>query len=278
MSRNDGVQLGFDYAVLDTETRAFVEGRARAIHQIARITAGGIVQIGKHLSEVKERLREHNEGRSRDDQERLGFLKWIEREFAWKKWTAEQFMKVHRQFKSVNFTNLEIDVSALYLIAAPKTPEPVRREAVKIAMSGEHVTHGTVKAVIAEYNKTGDANVAVGKLFHAVAEARKEAAAVLPSPAEARRTAIATGAHTLDRTGVYQPPVTQEQQADYKADMALTNPPFQFCRWVNDDAISPGDAAGVITKRQWKQYYRNIDRAVKWLAELQERLQCDGSK
>jgi hypothetical protein len=37
-------------------------------------------------------------------------------------------MAVHEAFKNVKLTNLEIDVSALYLIAAPSTPEPVVKE------------------------------------------------------------------------------------------------------------------------------------------------------
>jgi hypothetical protein len=272
------IQLGFDYAALDTETRAFVEGRARAIHTIARMTAAGIVQIGQHLNEVKERLKEHNKGRSHQDQERLGFLEWIKREFAWKEQSARNFMMVYDRFKSTNFGDLEIDISALYLIAAPSTPEPVREEVVRVAISGERVSHGTVKAVIAQYNKTGDADAAVSQIFRAVAEARKEAAAVLPSPSEARRTAIATGAHTLDRNGVYQPPMTVEQQADYKADMMTTDPAYRFCQWVGDGTITPEGAARIIVKRQWKEYYRNIARAIEWLEDFREALRCNEEK
>ena len=55
------------------------------------------------------------------------FLDWIEREFAWSQQHASRFMHVHEQFKLRNLSNLEIDVSALFLIAAPSTPEQVRR-------------------------------------------------------------------------------------------------------------------------------------------------------
>jgi hypothetical protein len=47
------------------------------------------------------------------------FLEWIEREFAWSRQSAERFMKVYEWFKCNNLLLLEIDVSALYLIAAP---------------------------------------------------------------------------------------------------------------------------------------------------------------
>jgi hypothetical protein len=40
--------------------------------------------------------------------------------------SAERFMHVAARFKLDKLSNLEIDVSALYLIAEPKTPEPVR--------------------------------------------------------------------------------------------------------------------------------------------------------
>ena len=104
----------FDYGALDRETRRLVEDRAGQIHQLARKTAAGIALIGEYLTDVKAQLK-HGQ-----------FLEWIDREFAWKEWTAQQFMKVYKCSKTVNFTDLEMDVSALYLIAAPSTPEPVR--------------------------------------------------------------------------------------------------------------------------------------------------------
>jgi hypothetical protein len=262
---DEPTQLRFDYGSLDADTRQYVLERTERIHKLVRMTAAGIVQIGQDLTEVKARL-----GHGK-------FLDWIKKEFGWKERSAENFMSVYRNvtphLKSATIADLQIDCRALYLIAAPSTPEPVRQEAVKVALSGEHVSHGTVKAVIAEYNKTGDADAAVGQIFRAVAEARKEASVVLPSPADARRAAIATGAHTLDRNGVYQPPLTVGQQADYKADMMMTDPAFQFCRWVGDGAITAESAARIIAKRQWKQHYRNIARAIAWLGELKERLQ-----
>ena len=60
---------------------------------------------------------------------RLGhgqFMEWIEREFAWSQRAAYRFMEVHEHVKVANLASLEIDASALYLIAAPSTPEPVR--------------------------------------------------------------------------------------------------------------------------------------------------------
>ena len=54
------------------------------------------------------------------------FLKWIKKEFGWTQPSAWAFMQVYKRFKLSNFDNLQIDVSALYRIAAPSTPEAVR--------------------------------------------------------------------------------------------------------------------------------------------------------
>jgi hypothetical protein len=269
---SDEVQLRFDYESLDTETRTFILERAEKIHKLARATAAAIVQIGQHLIEVKERLREHNKGRSHGDQERLGFLRWIEREFAWKQSVAYNFMQVAQNVKLTNFVNLEIDVSALYLIAAPKTPEPIRVEAIRRAELGEKVTHGTVKDVITEYNRTGDGPAAVAKLFDAVREARKELQQ-LPSPAEARRTAIETGAHTLDRTGTYQPPMTEKDQADWRADWKRVTPLWEFLRWIATEE-SVADLVRIIETRSWKQEFGPCDVAAAWLTEFDRKLCC----
>jgi Protein of unknown function (DUF3102) len=63
---------------------------------------------------------------------------WLETEFGWSAVTAWRFMNVFKQIKLSTVNNLEIDVSALYLIAAPKTPEPVRKEIIERA---HHVTN-----------------------------------------------------------------------------------------------------------------------------------------
>jgi hypothetical protein len=141
---NTPEQLRFDYAALDTDTRIFVQERAERIHNLARMTAAGIVQIGQYLTEVKERLK-HGK-----------FLEWIEREFGWSQPSAWRFMNVHEQFKLSNLNNLQIDVSALYLIAAPKTPEPVRSQIIARAENGERVTFSGTRAVVQHFAQTGE--------------------------------------------------------------------------------------------------------------------------
>lgn len=137
-------QLSFDYNELDPPTRAFVREREERIHNLARMTATGIVQIGQYLSEVKERI-----GHGR-------FLQWIGDRFEWKQAQAYRFIQVYENVKITNLINLDIDVSALYLIAAPKTPEPVRNAILTRAGNGESITHQGVRAVVNRYTETGE--------------------------------------------------------------------------------------------------------------------------
>jgi hypothetical protein len=140
----------FDYATFDPDTRRVLRERAEQIRGLARTAISGIMEIGKHLTEVKEQLG-HGQ-----------FLKWIDAEFRWRQRTAENYMAVYARFKSANFADLQIDPSALYLIAAPSTPESVRVEAVRRAESGEHVSHRDVRALVQRVKETGElAEVAV---------------------------------------------------------------------------------------------------------------------
>jgi hypothetical protein len=72
------------------------------------------------FSDLKERL-EHGQ-----------WLPWLKGEFGWSRQTAVSFMQVYECFKCQNFGQLEVDVSALYLITAPSTPEPVRGATMKL--------------------------------------------------------------------------------------------------------------------------------------------------
>jgi hypothetical protein len=140
--------LRFDYDALDTETRRFVMERAERIHNLARMTAAGIVQIGQYLTEVKDRLK-HGQ-----------FLDWIEREFEWKERSAQNFMNVYRHvtphLKNATVADLQVEFRALYLIAAPKTPEPVREQIIARAENGERVTFSGARAVVEHFVETGD--------------------------------------------------------------------------------------------------------------------------
>jgi hypothetical protein len=92
-----------------------VASEAAAIIRLhARQAVAGVLGIGGQLERVKAAL-----GHGL-------FLAWLAAEFGWSDDTARNLMNAWRAFKNRTVRDLEpIDVSALYLLAAPSTPEAV---------------------------------------------------------------------------------------------------------------------------------------------------------
>jgi hypothetical protein len=128
--------IKFSYDILETTTRQVVQERTIEIKSLLRRTAQDIIDIGKKLSEVKQELG-HGQ-----------FLDWLRTEFDWSESAARKFMQVHRKFKTVNFTNLNIATSAMYLLAADSTSETARNEALQRASDGEVITRAKAKAIV----------------------------------------------------------------------------------------------------------------------------------
>ncbi|MBO3459004.1 DUF3102 domain-containing protein [Aetokthonos hydrillicola Thurmond2011] len=133
--------VDFDYKNFDTETRIVIQQETKEIKSLMRTTIQAIVEIGQKLTHVKTRLGHGN------------FGNWLNVEFDWSLKTASRFMQVYENFKSDNLTDLNIAISALYLLASPSIGEEVRKEALKRASAGENITYTKAKTIIAEYTK-----------------------------------------------------------------------------------------------------------------------------
>lgn len=130
----------FDYESLDIKTSKFIQQQTGEIRGLMRRTAQDIFEIGQKLIQIKEKL-----GHGR-------FGTWLSVEFGWTERTAQQFMNVARQFKSENFSDLQLAPSALYVLAAPSTSAKARQEAIERAASGEMITHKTAKVIKKKYD------------------------------------------------------------------------------------------------------------------------------
>ena len=130
----------FDYSELDTETSSVVQQRTDEIRALMRRTAEDIIAIGRKLIEVKARLG-HGQ-----------FLAWLEAEFGWHRGTANRFMQVADAFSAVEMSQIAtFAASALYLLAAPATPETARAEALERAAAGEAITHSLARGILARH-------------------------------------------------------------------------------------------------------------------------------
>jgi hypothetical protein len=129
----------FDYGTLDQETRIVVQQRTDELKTMFRRTAEDIVEIGKKLDDVRKRLRNGQ------------FDDWLKAEFDMSRRTAYNFVNVYERFGSANFAQLDISVSALYLLAAPGTSDEARAEALTRAEAGESITHAAAKDIVVEH-------------------------------------------------------------------------------------------------------------------------------
>jgi hypothetical protein len=132
------VQTTFDYRRVAPAWRDVLKQRAEMIRLVVWRTAEDIMRIGEWLMEAKEGLK-HGE-----------WMRWLKAEFGWSDRTARSFMHVYECFKSEKISNLTIDLTALYRIAAPCTPEAVREEAIARARRGERITSALVRTILKE--------------------------------------------------------------------------------------------------------------------------------
>ena len=132
-------QQGFNYEILDRQTRTTVKQTTSEIKGLIRQTAQEIVEVGQKLATVKRQLK-HGEFRS-----------WLKSEFNWSVSSATKFMQVSEQFKNVNLAHFNFATSALYVLAAPSTPESARQYALEIASKGENITYSLAKLIIKQH-------------------------------------------------------------------------------------------------------------------------------
>ena len=124
--------MAFSYASLAPDVRARVETATARLHDLERRTSESIIEMGQHLIEVKRDIGHGN------------FLSWLEAEFGWTRQTAHNLMQVAERFANVK--NLDISPSALYILAAPSTPDEMVVEFTELAALGQKITHKDVKA------------------------------------------------------------------------------------------------------------------------------------
>jgi len=130
----------FDYTALDVSTSQFVQQQTGEIRGLMKRTVESVFEIGQRLIIVKERL-----GHGR-------FGSWLETEFEWSQDTASNFINVAKKFGNLpNLSEFDMAASALYLLAAPSTPDAARDEALARAKAGESITKKTAKSIKQKY-------------------------------------------------------------------------------------------------------------------------------
>lgn len=154
----------------------FLVEKAAAIRTLATSLARDVAEIGKHLAEVRERF-----GRGDNPQ----FLAWALDTLGWSQATVYRYIKIYKFSQTSDFINvdkIDLDVSSLYLLAAPSTSDEVRAEVIEQATTGtEKVTHKTVKKTVARHTQAKKEKAApVDRLWVEVAKAVEDEAPTEP--------------------------------------------------------------------------------------------------
>ena len=127
----------FDYEALTPEQRNLVIQRTGEIQERLQRSAQDIWEIGQRLADVRDQLK-HGQ-----------FDSWLKAEFGWSRRTAYNFINVYETFgERANLAQLDIASSALYLLAAPSTPDELRKEVLLKAKEGEKITHKELRSEI----------------------------------------------------------------------------------------------------------------------------------
>jgi hypothetical protein len=115
----------------------FLVETALAIRRLAKNVVGDVVEIGRLLAQAKEHCA-HGQ-----------WLLWLQKEFSWHERTARNFMRLFELSKSESFSDLEtLDLSSLYRLARPSTPESVREDAAARVRAGETPTLGEIRDAV----------------------------------------------------------------------------------------------------------------------------------
>jgi hypothetical protein len=154
------------------------------------------------------------------------------------------------RFKSQNFCDLTIELSALYLISAPSTPEPVQREVIERAKRGEPMTRAKALEVLEDY------------------KSRVE----LPPPSLARQIAIANGQATAASNDTYILPMSKEDEEALISEQTKIRTLYDAIKHIAQTDVTPQEMVILGRKHACRQLKDFSEAAVNWLNSLLKEL------
>ena len=131
--------LVYDYSqIADASMRTLAQRAADEIKPRLRRAADDILVIGQRLAVVRQYL-PHGQWKS-----------WIETEFGMGDETARQFIRVATRFADKSLIIRDLTPTALYMLAAPSTPDEAIAEVESLVTNGYTPTVAETKQIIAE--------------------------------------------------------------------------------------------------------------------------------
>ena len=109
--------------------------------EILKRTAQDVIELSRIAHDVHEQY-----GYQR-------YIEWVKDDLGLSETFGRNALNVFNKFGSTAKFAVDIAPSALYLLSAPSTPEPVRQEAIKKAENGEQITHKLTKELKEKHKK-----------------------------------------------------------------------------------------------------------------------------
>jgi len=129
--------LTYDYTQIeDPNARLLAKLAAQDIKPRLRRAAADIIAIGGKLATVREHL-DHGQ-----------WLPWLETEFDMAERTARNFVQVARRFDGKSAIIADLGPTALYMLAAPSTPDEAIAEVESLVTNGHTPTVAETKQII----------------------------------------------------------------------------------------------------------------------------------
>ncbi len=211
---------------------------AAEIRARGRRVIADVIEIGRRLSECRKIVK------------RGQWIPWLDDNFGWSDDTALRFIKVyelttHEIFNSRKLRDLNLPLSAVYLISEQSTPPEARAKVVERVEAGEVLSVAVVKDVIKEH-KPATARKARSKATPAAIanpDASPPAAGNDVDPeqsAAARKTAYANDAAAAE-TSPTKPAATK------RAAKAEKNRRHKITSWVMDAEFFLDQVIGAVT-------------------------------
>lgn len=130
----------FEYTALDTETRLIVVQEDKEFDQNMSDTGSSFIRACQNLQRIHTALR----------YKRPGFDTYCESKPGLSRPTAYRMLGVAKLCLDSRHNAIE-SREAIYLLAAPSTPEDVRLEILERAEQGEVITHSTVREAVSSH-------------------------------------------------------------------------------------------------------------------------------
>jgi hypothetical protein len=113
---------------------------AELIRKLGWRVIADVIEVGRRLSECKQIVGHGS------------WLPWLKREFSWSERTARNFINVYEfaRSKSAKISDLAIDISSVYLLAAPSTPEDARDEVLSRLEAGEVLPLPDIQRIVSD--------------------------------------------------------------------------------------------------------------------------------